>query len=128
MTKLLISWIGQADLRAPGKEELGGKGPIAQALSTRSFDAAVLISDYPKNEVVPFLKWVRSKTEAAVTVCYEPLNGPTDFGQIYEAAVRVLEESLENHGKTTELTFHLSPGTPAMAAVWIILCQDAFPC
>ena len=127
MTKLLISWMGKTDLRAPEEEELVGKGPIAQSLSTRSYDAAVLISDYPKKEVAPFLKWLRPLTEAEITVRYEPLNGPTEFGQIYEAAVRVVNESLENHGKDAELTFHLSPGTPAMAAVWIILAKTRFP-
>ncbi len=52
--------VGQTDLRAPQEEPLVGKGPIAQALSTRSYDAAVLISDYPEKEVMPFLEWVMS--------------------------------------------------------------------
>ena len=127
MNSLLISWVGQTDLRAPEEEQLVGKGPITQALSTRSYDAAVLISDYPEKEVVPFLKWLRPQTKAQVTVSHEPLSGPTQFGEIYEAATRVVTESLVRHGKNPELTFHLSPGTPAMAAVWIILAKTRFP-
>ena len=93
MPNLLISWVGQADLRAPRESPSAGVGPIAQALTARSYDAAVLIADYPKKEVAPFLEWLRSRSEAAVTVCYEPLpGGPTHFGQIHEAAVRVVSE------------------------------------
>ena len=127
MNRLLISWIGKADLQAPEGEQRVGKGPIAHALSTRSYDAAVLISDYSKKVVAPFLNWLRHQTEATVTVHHEPLSSPTNFGQIYEAAGRVVTESLEHHGKDSELIFHLSPGTPAMAAVWIILAKTRFP-
>ena len=127
MTRLLISWIGKADLQAPKEEQRVGKGPIAQALSTGSYDTAVLVSDYPKEVVAPFLNWLRLQTAAAVTVRHEPLSSPTDFGQIYEAAVRVVIEAFEHHGKDSELIFHLSPGTPAMAAVWIILAKTRFP-
>ena len=127
MARILISWIGRADLRAPGEEPLAGEGPVAQALSARAYDAAVLISDYPEREAAPFVEWLRPRTGAAVTVCHEPLSGPTDFGEIHEAAVRVVSGSLDHHGADAELTFHLSPGTPAMAAVWIILAKTRFP-
>lgn len=128
MPSLLISWVGQADLRAPRESPSAGVGPIAQALTARSYDAAVLIADYPKKEVAPFLEWLRSRSEAVVTVCYEPLpGGPTHFGQIHEAAVRVVSEAIEHTGKDAGFSFHLSPGTPAMAAVWIILAKTRFP-
>ena len=129
MTDLLISWIGRADLRAAdnGSNGVDGPGPIAQALAERCYDSAILLSDYPKEDVVPFLDWLRPRASATVTACYEPLSGPTQFGEIYEAAVRVLEESQEHHGENARLTFHLSPGTPAMAAVWIILAKTRFP-
>ncbi len=129
MADLLISWIGRADLSAAddGSDVTGGPGPVAQALAERSYDRAVLISDYPREDVAPFLDWLRPRAQAGVTVCFEPLSGPTQFGEIYEAAVRVLTESLEHHGSDAGLTFHLSPGTPAMAAVWIILAKTRFP-
>ena len=127
MTRILISWIGHADLRAPGNEATAGVGPVAQALSTRAYDAVALISDYEQEKVSPFLEWLRPQTRAHIEVSHEPLSGPTDFGEIYEAAVRVVSAAIENHGKDADLTFHLSPGTPAMAAVWIILAKTRFP-
>ena len=127
MASILFSWIGQTDLRAPTEKRLVGKGPIAQALDANSYDAAVLISDYPKEEVTPFLRWLRPQTKAQVSVYQEPLSGPTNFGEIHEAAARVVTELLASQGKDSKLTFHLSPGTPAMAAVWIILAKTRFP-
>ncbi|MCY3788209.1 MAG: AAA family ATPase, partial [Gemmatimonadetes bacterium] len=62
-----------------------------------------------------------------MTVYHEPLSSPTNFGQIYEAATRVVTESLEHHGKDSDLTFHLSPGTKAMAAVRIKLAKTCIP-
>src|SRR5262249_13806531 len=54
-------------------------------------------------------------------------SGPTNFGEIYEAAVRACLRALADKPQTTTLTFHLSPGTPAMAAVWILLGKTRFP-
>ncbi len=127
MAKILITWIGRADLRAPLDDPVVGIGPVAQALGAREFDAAVLISDWAENVSSPFLEWLRPWTGADVTVRHEPLSGPTEFGEIYEAAVRVVSETLARYGKDADLTYHLSPGTPAMAAVWIILAKTRFP-
>ena len=57
----------------------------------------------------------------------ERLTGPTVFGEIDTAAVRGCETALARNARDTSLTFHLSPGTPAMAAVWIILAKTRFP-
>ena len=32
MTRILISWIGRADLRAPSEDPVVGNGPLAQEL------------------------------------------------------------------------------------------------
>ena len=127
MSRILISWIGHADLRAPAEDPVVGNGPVAQALGVREFDAVELISDFAENEVAPYIEWLRPWTGAAVTVRHDPLSGPTEFGEIYKAAVRVVSGALANHGTHAKLTFHLSPGTPAMAAIWIILAKTRFP-
>lgn len=125
---LLISWIGKADLEASASAPRSGIGPIAQALEAETYDAAVLISDYSNTRVEPFLEWLRSRSETHLTVQREPLpGGPTHFGQIYEAAVKVVTQVLDRHRRAAGLTFHLSPGTPAMAAVWVILSKTRFP-
>ena len=127
MKDILICWIGNTDLRAPEEASVIGLGPIAQALDSRPFDEAVLISNYPEAKVKPYLRWLQGRTGTSLKLLQEKLSGPTQFGEIYEAAVRACVTTLDRHGKESHLTFHLSPGTPAMAAVWIILSKTRFP-
>jgi transcriptional regulator with PAS, ATPase and Fis domain len=122
-----VAWIGKTDLRAPAEGELVGLGPIAQAIEGRPFDEAFLLSDYDHKLVQPYLKWLRGRCSLRIEVLAEKLSGPTQFGEIYEAAVRSIERALGERRRETELALHLSPGTPAMAAVWIILGKTRFP-
>jgi DNA-binding NtrC family response regulator len=124
---LLASWLGTTDLRAPAEEDAVGLGPIAQALDARRFDEVVLLSDYAKPEVDPYVRWLAARTSIPIQVEHRQLSGPTDFGEIYQAAVEVLDRVVGKHAGRVNLTFHLSPGTPAMAAVWIILAKTRFP-
>lgn len=124
---VLFAWIGNADLRAPTEGQTSGDGPIAQALVARHFDEAWLISDHEDRLTAPYVKWLKSKAGLRIEVLPERLGGPTDFGQIYQAAARSVERALGDRARDTKLTFHLSPGTPAMAAVWILLGKTRFP-
>lgn len=126
MRKILVAWLGKTDLRAPTESDSVGQGPIAQALASRDFDEAFLLSDYSDTLVRPYLEWLEGRTNAHVEILPEKLSGPTNFGEIYEAAVRGVEHAL-GKAKDAQLSFHLSPGTPAMAAVWVILGKTRFP-
>ena len=127
MKNILVSWIGFTDLRAPKEFEQVGLGPIAQALEARSYDEVVLISDYPEGEVSPYRVWLKARAPVNIAVHYQQLSSPTHFGEIYETTVRVVSQTLKLISGDVTLTFHLSPGTPAMAAVWIILAKTRFP-
>jgi 3'-phosphoadenosine 5'-phosphosulfate sulfotransferase (PAPS reductase)/FAD synthetase len=127
MQRVLITWVGRTDLRAPAESETVGLGPVAQALDARAFDEVVLLTDYPEQETEPFVRWLESRTDVPIQVAHEPLSGPTAFGEIYQAAVKRCTEQVSDRRKETKLTFHLSPGTPAMAAVWILLAKTRFP-
>jgi DNA-binding NtrC family response regulator len=127
MKRLLVCWLGFTDLRAAQKTPEVGLGPIAQAIHARPFEEAVIISDHTREATEAYVKWLKSQKMTPVVVHYEKLSGPTNFRDIYEAAVRVLTSIHERHGRDASLTFHLSPGTPAMAAVWIILAKTRFP-
>jgi DNA-binding NtrC family response regulator len=125
--RVLVAWLGKTDLRAPTEGEQVGTGPIAQALDARSFDDVFLLSDYEPRLVTPYIEWLRARTPTRIEVVEEKLTGPTQFGEIYEAAVRSVSRALASGTGSTELSFHLSPGTPAMAAVWILLGKTRFP-
>lgn len=127
MRNVLVAWIGKTDLRAPTETDTVGLGPIAQAFDARTFDQAFLLSDYDERHVTPYLKWLRARAAARIEVVHERLTGPTEFGEIYEAAVRAVLRALGDSPRDVSLSFHLSPGTPAMAAVWILLGKTRFP-
>lgn len=124
---VLVAWVGSTDLRAATEEDAVGVGPIAQAIDARSFDEIVLLSDFEKNAVEPYLKWLRSRGAASLRVEYRSLTGPTNFGEIYRHAVEALDGIVAAHSGAVSLVLHLSPGTPAMAAVWILVAKTRFP-
>lgn len=127
MGKILVSWVGRTDLRAVEESGEIGLGPIAQAVLARSFEQIHLISDYPEGETDCFVAWLKKHTESPIFVHISHLTSPTHYGEIHQTVVGVLELILQKAGAAPELTFHLSPGTPAMAAVWIILAKTRFP-
>ena len=90
-----------------------------------------MISNYLKSEdrvrVAEYVEWAKKRNSTPYQLYEEKLSSPTHFGEIYEAAVRVCTAALGEQRDQVELTFHLSPGTPAMAAVWIILAKTRFP-
>src|SRR5579862_2794655 len=127
MRSVLVSWIGRTDLRAPKESEALGLGPIAQALDARKFDKVLLVTDYPRSEVAPFVRWLSAHRDTLIEIMEEKLSSPTDFGDIYHAAGRACARAVGDRSTETNLIFHLSPGTPAMAAVWILLAKTLFP-
>lgn len=124
---ILVAWVGATDLRARTEPDTVGLGPIAQALDSRSFDEVLLLSNYGKAQEEPYLHWLVARTTSPIRLEHRTLSSPTEFGEIYRAVVGVLERVVSRHPQGVALTFHLSPGTPAMAAVWIILAKTRFP-
>src|SRR5690349_15783490 len=126
MSSVLLAWIGHTDLKA-SRGDAVGLGPIGQALASRAFDQAVLLADCPERDATAFVKWLGGQANTGVHTRRVKLSSPTDFGEIFEAAVKACEFALSRQGRDARLTFHLSPGTPAMASVWILLAKTRFP-
>jgi transcriptional regulator with PAS, ATPase and Fis domain len=127
MKSILYSWIGFTDLKASMKEKNVGLGPIAQAVSERSFQEIILLYDVSESDCKEYVKWLKTFTSAQIQTKKVSLSSPTHFGDIYEAAVGVINETQSSQDSEAELTYHLSPGTPAMAAVWIIIAKTRYP-
>jgi transcriptional regulator with GAF, ATPase, and Fis domain len=131
MFKTLFAWIGHADLKAAGAMPSAGQdpglGPIGQAMVSLDFDQAIFLSDHEARKVKTYLKWLKSHTEAGLEVHAVSLSSPMHFGEIYENVSRVLAEHLTKAAPDEERFYHLSPGTPAMTAVWIIAAKTRFP-
>jgi DNA-binding NtrC family response regulator len=125
--KILLAWIGKTDLNAAAGEGKVGSGPICAAVSETKYDRVILLNNYPAKDATPYVRWLRQRTETEIELRYFPLPSPTDFGEIYKAVVKTLEQMRAKYGDEVRPTFHLSPGTPAMGAVWIIVAKTRFP-
>ena len=87
----------------------------------------VLLNNWEKATAENYIAWLQKKTSSQITLQHISLSGPTNFGEIYQAASTIISEKIKEHGPDANLVFHLSPGTPAMAAVWILLAKTRFP-
>ena len=126
LKSVLVSWIGATDLKA-AENDTTGIGPIAQAAAFRDFTRIVLLSDYPAERTQGYLAWLGARTRAELVVRPAVLSSPMHFGEIYKATRQALSELTAGPSPTPALTIHLSPGTPTMAAVWILLAKTRFP-
>lgn len=107
--------------------DIVGLGPIAQAVRAMYFDHLVLLNNYPTAEVKSFIRWLQSIKNVPVSSRQVKLTSPTNFAEIYEAAIDTVQCCCNEFGPDIDLTFHLSPGTPAMTAVWILISAGRYP-
>ncbi|MBN1865420.1 MAG: sigma 54-interacting transcriptional regulator [Victivallales bacterium] len=127
--KLLFAWIGMTDLRVQaGEEPSGGLGPIAGALSLRHYDGTHLLYNQSDESADSYKAWLSVRFPQVKPIGLErcPLSSPVDYREIYLSAKAILERMRERLPEA-EFEFHLSSGTPAMAAVWILLAKTIFP-
>lgn len=106
------------DLNAPGNEK--NSGPIKAALDKFSFQKLVLLDSWGDARVNNFLDWLRQFYGGEIETRYIALPSPTDYESIYKNARQLAAMVLGEH-PDAGITFHLSPGTPAMGAVWLLL-------
>lgn len=125
--QILFCWLGATDLKAASGQADVGLGPVAQAVESCQYADVVLLNNWEKAAAVAYSAWLQEKTTSQISLKHIQLSGPTSFGEIHQAATRIIAEKIQEHGPEVGLVFHLSPGTPAMAAVWILLAKTRFP-
>jgi transcriptional regulator with PAS, ATPase and Fis domain len=96
------------------------------AVNAMPFSAVHLLSDHGKQRTETYLHWFQQQSTAPVTPYLVKLTSPTGFEEIFLAAKKTVNKVMAS-APSDSLTFHLSPGTPAMAAVWILLAKTQFP-
>lgn len=126
----LVAWLGKTDHECAEGLHVNDVGPIATALlGERRYDRVYLLTNYDFDRSKRYCQWLEKRTgypSEAVDLYQVDLSSPIDYGEIYTRVSNHLNGAgLPREG--VELTFHLSPGTPAMAAIWIILAKTRFP-
>lgn len=127
MKKWLISWVGETDHRAAEGKLTNGVGPIAAALRSEHFDTVQLLTNYPYERSSRYCTWLQALTSHSNIELQEiALSSPIDHVEIYREVTAQLGIVQDRHGPLHR-TFHLSPGTPAMATIWVLLAKSRFP-
>ena len=137
---LLISWIGYADLKSieddlpVSKHKMlfgksanimadDNKGPIKTLLKCISFDEVHLLENYPIGIAKHYAKSVNSK----VILHHVKLKNPIDYKEVFKISDNILSDIVAKQRGNYQLNIHLSSGTPAMAAVWVLLGKTKYP-
>jgi transcriptional regulator with GAF, ATPase, and Fis domain len=97
---------------------------VKTAVSVGRFDEVHLLSNYAEVVHKPFTDWLGGEPVLHPV----ELTDPTDYAQVFHAADGVLARVAgASQGRPAELCILLSPGTPAMAAVWVLLGKSRYP-
>lgn len=118
--KLLLTWVGGNDLEAESKNL---QGPILRTLLTNDYDEVHLLYNYNDLLVEKYVLWLETFTNCKKITHRSSLSSPINFSEIYLHANKVLNLICAD-GLTPDIL--LSPGTPAMQAVWILLGKTKY--
>jgi transcriptional regulator with PAS, ATPase and Fis domain len=128
MSKTIISWIGETDLRM---FEHGEIGPVEGFLSKleSSFEHSFLLFNYPYERVQPFLNHLSIQYHNhTIQPIVAHIDNPTSYAEVYPVAYELLNSIRSNEElSSVQLNILLSPGTPTMQAVWVLLTKTKFP-
>lgn len=122
----LVAWLGNTDLRAAAGGHEEGPGPILSAVRSDQYTSIYLLSNHDVDQGERFVAWLRHEFAGKITKQQVALSSPTAFAEIYVAAKQALELVSKEHPGHPPVV-HLSPGTSAMAAVWILLVKTRYP-
>jgi transcriptional regulator with PAS, ATPase and Fis domain len=143
--KVLLTWIGHADLWGMA-EALGGDsarlvyekvgpdrrakgvtgnepGPIKTLVDALEFREVNLMSNYAPELGEAYCRWLKCPAK----VHRVDIGNPANYREVFVAARDVFEEVHKSLGDHDQLCVHLSPGTPTMAAVSVLLAKTRFP-
>jgi len=140
--RLLVSWIGHSDLIAMANElseekrsrvleSLSAhpnpnlaKGPVRTLLEVEFFDEIHLLSNYQPFLAGWFVEWLGARAR----VHQVEIATPTDYASIFRAVDPILASIVRRPGwHDSTLCIHLSPGSPAMIAIWVLLGKSRYP-
>jgi len=121
--KILFSWIGKRDIQLA---ETSATGAVALAVQQLNPDKIVLLNNFSKETIQHFTEFLNQSTASPVEIVQVSLSSPTRHEEIYPVVLQTVK-NIRNEYPEAELIFHLSPGTPAMHAVWMLMPKHRYP-
>jgi len=122
---ILVAWIGGKDIINGLKDNTGPilstlQFSITPSVKENQYQYAYLLYNYSTDflDAKSYVRWLKGQTKASINAEYIPLTSPQDLGEIYLAADQLLSSINKDHPKAV-ITLQITPGTPAMQAVWM---------
>ncbi|MGZ9899302.1 sigma-54 interaction domain-containing protein [Shewanella gaetbuli] len=100
-------------------------GPIWETVKFENFDVIELIYNYSEDEVRAYVTLLSQQVKCKINARKANLSSPIDYEDIYIAAEQLLKDVVQ---PDSDLSILLSPGTPTMQAIWVLLGKTLFPC
>ena len=127
MVGILFTWIGDADFDGVEKGVPGREGPIVAALEKKSYEQVILFNSREENKGYKYKKELRIRfNNISFTVKKCILSSPMAMAEIYRHVEPVVRKFHRENVTGSKMSFHISPGTSAMAAIWILLSKTQY--
>jgi DNA-binding NtrC family response regulator len=122
--RVLFSWIGEDDL---GSGRRGDPGPLTAVLEAGRYDEAHILSGQSRTATGELAErlWERTNVRIIQHSVTLPDEHSTNFGEVHAVATMAVN-SVRERSPDASMTFHLSSGTAAMAATWIVLARTRY--
>ncbi len=130
---VLLTWVGARDpaWHNPRTKQLE-PGPILSLLQSRRFDVVYLlinldsrVDDFRQRATGVLRNCQRHLPSVRVVQKPADLVSVTDYREIFHATNNICQEIIEGEGRDGRECFvYLSPGTPQMQTVWVLLVQS----
>lgn len=131
MINVLLSWIGKTDLDEISQYNTVSRGgPIASLLTHplgQPFEEVHLLScEYDMMKIDEYLSQLNKLTTTRIAHHRQRLVHPMDHESIYKAAEDLIR-TIKKNFPACRFAYHLSPGTNAMAAIWMLIGRTHTP-
>ena len=111
-----------AEIRGPALKR-GEAGPLKCLLNHETFDEVHLLSNYASAVGRRYVKWLGN----SAVLHQVKLNNPTDYPEVFNVADAQLAAVVNiPRPHAIDLCLHLSPGTPTMTAIWLLLGKSKY--
>lgn len=122
--KILLSWLGHADINGQGSPE--EPGPLIRILESEQYKYLYLLHSQPEADVEQFISTIRNKFDLELISRQAHISSPVHFGDIYREFDAAIEEA-HRQIPDGEISIQITSGTPAMSAVSILVGKAKYP-
>jgi len=129
MKRILISWLGDNDLKAVTSDDPDNLGSVGDFLAARgdAYSHVLLLHNRP-DDVDRYRRWLSGHLGVTVEHLGFDLPAPHDFDAVFEAVHASLPSLLGPRGPLPEgRDYLLSSGTKAMTAALMLLASTSLP-